>query len=152
MDAFQDHMPGNNCYGCGAHNPHGMRIKSHWDGDHSVCHYMPRPEQCAGPPQYVYGGTIASLIDCHCVGTAIAAFYRREGRDVGDAPDIWCVTGKLSVDYLAPTPIDQQIELRAELVELGEKKAVLHCGVFSDGVQTARGEVIAVRVPDAWRG
>ena len=106
MTAIQDKLVGNHCYGCGADNPKGMQIKSHWDGKESVCVYEPRPEQCAGPEQYLYGGTIASLIDCHSIGTALANYYRLEGREVGEGEEIWCVTGRLSVDYLAPTPID----------------------------------------------
>ena len=151
MTAIQDKMPDNNCYGCGPDNPAGMRIKSHWEGDESVCRYMPKPEQCAGPPQFVYGGTIASLIDCHSVCTATANYYRQEGRDVGEAPEIWCVTGRLTVNYLVPTPIDKEIELRATIAECGEKKTIVKCRVYSDGVQVADGEVVAIRVADSWR-
>lgn len=151
MKAIQDQMPDNNCYGCGPDNPKGMHIKSYWDGDESVCRYMPRPEQCAGPLQYVYGGTIASLIDCHCVGTATGNYYLKEGREVGEAPEIWCVTGQLTVNYLAPTPIDKEIELRATIEECAEKKTIVKCRVYSDGIQVASGEVVAVRVPASWK-
>ncbi len=151
MKALQDNIPDNNCYGCGAENPHGMQIKSYWDGEVSRCSYTPKPEQCAGPPQFLYGGTIASLIDCHCVGTAIAAFYEKEGRHVGDGPQIWCVTGRLTVNYLKPTPIDRPVELRATVEEIGEKKALMKCTMYSDGEATAEGDVIAIRVPDSWR-
>ena len=145
MKALQDDMPDNNCYGCGPNNPHGMQIKSYWDGEVSRCTYMPEPEQCAGPPQFVYGGTIASLIDCHCVGTAMAAFHEKEGKRS------WCVTGRLIVNYLKPTPIDRPVELQATVEEIGEKKALMRCTMYSDGVATAEGEVIAIKVPDSWR-
>lgn len=151
MTAIQDQLAGNNCYGCGPENSAGMRIKSHWQGDESVCRYQPRPEQCAGPPQYVYGGTIASLIDCHCVGTAISNYYRQEGRKTGEPPDVWCVTGRLTVNYLTPTPIEDEIELRATIAECGEKKTIVNCQVYSGGMQTAEGEVIVIRVADSWR-
>ena len=151
MTAIQDRMPGNHCYGCGPDNPLGMQIKSHWVGDESICHYWPKAEQCAGPTHFVYGGTIASLIDCHCVCTATSNYYRSEDRETGEAPEIWCVTGKLEVRYLAPTPIDQEIELRATVVEFGERKTLIKCRVYSDGVQTAEGDVVAVRVADSWR-
>ena len=84
MTAIQDKLVGNHCYGCGADNPRGMQIKSHWDGETSVCTYSPKPQQCAGPTTILYGGLIASLIDCHSVGTAIAHFYNSEGRGVGE--------------------------------------------------------------------
>ena len=151
MTAIQDGLTGNHCYGCGTENPDGMQIKSHWQGDECVCIYTPRPNQCAGPTGYVYGGTIASLIDCHSVGTAMSNYYRREGREVGEGEEIWCVTGKLTVNYLAPTPIDQDINLRATIEEADEKKTLVECRVYSGDTQTAAGEVIAVRVPPSWR-
>lgn len=128
-----------------------MQIKSYFDGTVSTCRYQPRPEQCAGPEQFVYGGTIASLIDCHCVGTAIAMHYQREGREVGEGEPIWCVTGRLTVNYVKPTPIDRPVELRATAVASTDKKTVLACTVSSDDEVTANGEVIAVRVPSSWR-
>ena len=76
MKAIQDRMPRNHCYGCGADNPDGLQIKSYWQDDECVCTYSPRPEQCAGPLQDLYGGTIASLIDCHSVGTAVVKRWR----------------------------------------------------------------------------
>ena len=85
MTAIQDRIPHNHCYGCGPENPDGLQIKSYWDGKESVCTYMPRPEQCAGPTQYLYGGTIASIVDCHSVCTSIANYYGRDGLEVGEA-------------------------------------------------------------------
>lgn len=151
MTAIQDRIADNHCYGCGTENPDGMQIKSHWQGDESVCVYTPRPNQCAGPVDYLYGGTIASLIDCHCVGTAMGNYYRREGREVGEGEQIWCVTGSLSVNYLAPTPIDRDVTLRATIEEADDKKTRLRCRFYSGDLQTAEGEVIAVRVPLSWR-
>lgn len=151
MTAIQDLLPHNHCFGCGADNAKGMQIKSHWHGDECVCRYMPRPEQCAGPEHYVYGGTIASLIDCHSVGTALSNYYRLEGREIGAAPEIWCVTGRLTVSYLAPTPIETEIELRSTIEECGPKKTRVHTRVYSGSTQTAEGDVIAIRVPDSWK-
>ena len=151
MTFIQDKIPDNYCYGCGPENPLGMQIKSRWDGNESVCTYMPRPEQCAGPTQYLYGGTILSLIDCHCVCTAIANFYERDGFEVGEGPSIWCVTARLTVSFLKPTPIDKLVELRATVSECTDKKTILNCTVYSEGEATAEGEVVAVRVANSWR-
>ena len=152
MTAIQDRISDNHCYGCGVENPLGMQIKSHWDGETSICRYTPRPEQCAGPTQYVYGGTIASLIDCHCNCTAMAHQYELEGREIGEDPQVWCVTGRLTVNYLAPTPIDKPVELQATIVESSGKKTVLTCKLYSEDTLTAEGEVISIRVPESWRG
>lgn len=151
MKAVQDSLPDNHCYGCGPDNPAGMQIKSYWQDDVCVCRYMPKPEECAGPRHFVYGGTIACLIDCHSVGTAMSHFYLQEGRAVGEAPEIWCATGQLTVNYLAPTPIDKEIELHARVTDSSAKKAVVKCQVFSGGELTAEGDVIAVRVPESWK-
>ena len=35
LDAFQDMLPGNTCFGCGPANERGLRIKSYWDNDDS---------------------------------------------------------------------------------------------------------------------
>jgi acyl-coenzyme A thioesterase PaaI-like protein len=149
--AIQDLIPENHCYGCGPDNPHGLQIKSYWDGTESVCNYLPRPEQCAGPTQFLYGGTIASLIDCHSVCTAIANHYVQDGRKMGAGEPIWAVTGELNVRYIAPTPIDATVTLRATIAESAGKKTVIQCRVFSGDTLTAEGRVVAIRVPPSWR-
>ena len=151
MKAIQDRIPHNHCYGCGAENPHGLQIKSFWDGKESVCTYTPRPEQSAGPTQYLYGGTIASIVDCHCVGTSIANYYAREGREIGEGAPIWCVTGTLTVRYLKPVRIDRPVRLRATIRDCTDRKTTLDCEVLSGGDLAATGEVIAIRVPETWR-
>ena len=77
--SFQDYYPDSmaHCYGCGRLNEYGHQIKSYWDGDESVCHFQPKSYHIA-IPGYVYGGLLASLIDCHGTGTAAAAAYRAE--------------------------------------------------------------------------
>src|SRR5690606_14276904 len=67
MTAFQDLIPDNNCWGCGPHNPTGLHVRSHWEGDVAICEFSPRPDHCAGPAHVVNGGIIASVIDCHAV-------------------------------------------------------------------------------------
>jgi len=105
MDAFQDAIQDNHCWGCGTLNQAGLHLKSAWEGDESVCRLTPRPEFMAGPTDVLYGGFIASVFDCHAVCTAIADAYRTAGRELGSEPRLWCVTASLKVDYLAPTPL-----------------------------------------------
>ncbi|UCC65835.1 MAG: PaaI family thioesterase, partial [Anaerolineae bacterium] len=72
--AFQDYYPDHlsHCYGCGRLNAHGLQVKSYWDGEETVCTFQPRAYHMA-IPGYVYGGLIASIMDCHGTGTAAAA-------------------------------------------------------------------------------
>ncbi len=153
MSAFQDHYPDNvaHCYGCGRLNAHGHQIKTVWDGDETVTRFRPEPFHTS-VPGYAYGGLVASLIDCHSTGTAAAAMYRAEGRDMASEPPFRFVTGSLHVDFLKPTPIDGEIEVRGRVVEIGRRKVVVETTVLAGGVATARGKVVAVQMPDSFGG
>jgi acyl-coenzyme A thioesterase PaaI-like protein len=140
------------CFGCGAANAQGLRIKTHWDGDTGRCTYQPEPHMMAGPPQFVNGGIVATLIDCHCISTAIAYLYDKEGRAPGTEPGIWCVTASLSVDYKRPTPIDRPCELTACIASVDGRRLTVGCTLESEGKLRAEGKVIAVRVESEWTG
>src|SRR5579862_599408 len=114
--AIQDFYPDDfaTCYGCGRLNAHGLHVRTAWDGDETVSRFTPRAEHMA-MPGFVYGGLIASLIDCHAMGTAAAAAEREAGRDIGEAPAPRFVTASLHVDYLKPTPLGAELEIRAHV-------------------------------------
>lgn len=133
------------CYGCGALNEHGLQIKSFWVGDEVACAWRPRPEHI-GHPGILYGGLIASIVDCHCIWTAAAHAYRRAGREMDGTLDFQFVTAALRIDYRKPVPIEQVVELRAREIEFGGRKSVIKCSVTSRGVACAEAEVIAVLV------
>ncbi len=149
MKAIQDYYPDNisHCYGCGRLNEHGLQIKSYWDGDVSVCTFQPKPYHIA-IPGYVYGGLIASLIDCHGTGTASAAAYREQGRSMDTKPALRFVTASLHVDYLRPTPLGVPLELRGSVIEIKSRKVVVGISLSANGEVCARGEVVAVQLPD----
>jgi acyl-coenzyme A thioesterase PaaI-like protein len=146
--AFQDYYPEqlSYCYGCGRLNEHGLQIKSFWDGEESVCIFMPRPEHIA-IPGYVYGGLIASLIDCHGTGTAAAAAYRAAGRPMDSQPPLRFLTASLHVDYLKPTPLGVPLEVRGRVAEVKRRKVVIDERLIANGEVTATGQVVAVQVP-----
>ena len=143
--AFQDNYPDelSHCYGCGRLNPDGLQLKSYWDGDETVARFRPRPVHMA-IPGYVYGGLLASLIDCHGTGSASAA----AGRARPDESPFRFVTASLHVNYLRPTPIDAELEIRGVIKELKEKKVVVSATVSAEGKLCATGEVVAVRMPE----
>jgi len=147
--AFQDYYPDHwaQCYGCGRLNEHGLQIKSYWDGEESVCTFVPKPYHTA-VPGYVYGGLIASLIDCHSTGTAAAAAYRAQERELDTEPPLRFVTASLNVDYLRPTPIEGRIELRSQVKEVKGRKVVVSTTLSAGGEVCARGEVVAVEIPE----
>ena len=99
----------------------------------TVCVFQPAPHHMAGPTHVLNGGIIATVVDCHCVCTAIADAYRAAGRELGTAPHIWCVTASLKVDYLAPTRIGAPAELRARVREAKGRRRVVECELRSEG-------------------
>ena len=149
--AIQDSIPHNHCWGCGTLNPRGLHVKSYPEGDGAVCRFQPAPEHMAGPTEVVNGGIIAAVIDCHSICTALADAYRAAGREVGSEPLLWSVTASLKIDYLAPTPISEPMELHARVRSVSGRKRVVECTVRSGGRECARAEVVAVEVPAEWR-
>jgi acyl-coenzyme A thioesterase PaaI-like protein len=147
--AFQDYYPDNisYCYGCGRLNEAGLKIKSYWEGDESVCIHEPRPEHMA-IPGIVYGGLIASLIDCHSSGTAAAAKYRAENREMDSPPALRFLTASLHVDFLLPTPLGVPLEIRGRVKEIKGRKVIVETTLSANGRICARGEVIAVQLPE----
>jgi hypothetical protein len=147
--AFQDEIfcKGNHCWVCGNENPYGLYIKSYWDGDESICTWKAEEFHSAGWPTVLNGGIISGVIDCHCVLTAIAAYYKDKPREVRENPPYWFAIGSLKVDFIKPTPVDKPVELRARIKEMHEKKALLSCTLYFEGQECVRGEVLAVRVP-----
>lgn len=147
--AFQEHYPEqfSHCYGCGRNNEHGLHIKSYWDGDESVCAIRPA-DYHTGIQGFVYGGFIASVIDCHSTGTAAAAMFRREGRGMDTEPPVRFVTASLHVDYLRPAPISGEIRLRSRVAEITARKTIVETDLTVDGVLCARGKVVAVLIPE----
>ncbi len=145
---IQDFYPDDvaHCYGCGRLNEHGYQIKSFWEGDETVSHYMPKYYHTA-IPGYVYGGLIASLVDCDGTGTAALAAYKAKNRELDTQPPLRFVTASLQVDYLKPTPIGVELELRGKIIELKGKKVISEITVFANGEVTARGKVVAVQMP-----
>ena len=141
--AVQDQYPDDyaHCFGCGRLNPQGFHLKSRWDGDETVCRFTPDRKYTGGYPGFLYGGMIASLIDCHAAATAAAATARANG-----TPIARFVTASLQVDYLAPTPIDTELVLRGRAVEIKDRKVTVEVTVTASEKLCARGRVIMVQI------
>jgi acyl-coenzyme A thioesterase PaaI-like protein len=163
---FQDAMPGEICFGCGADNALGLRIKSYWaegvaggeagevvregaggkdEAGVALCRFQPEPHH-QGWPGLVCGGILATLIDCHCMATAMAHAIRREGRPLHSEPHYRFATGSLNIRYLKPTPADRMLTARAAVTEVQGKKSTLHCEIWAGEVQTVVAEVVAFLV------
>jgi acyl-coenzyme A thioesterase PaaI-like protein len=149
--AFQDYYADevSYCYGCGRLNEDGLQIKSYWRGQEAVCTFRPKRYHMA-IPGYVYGGLIASLIDCHSTGTAAAAAYRAENRAMDTEPPLRYVTASLHVDYLRPTPIDAELVITARVEEISGRRISVSSELVASGELCARGNAILVQMPEQW--
>lgn len=145
VTAFQDEYPDEyaHCYGCGRNNPDGMHLKSYWDGEETVCRHTPGPKHSGGFPSFVYGGMIASILDCHGAGTAAAAKARESGEPLSRF-----VTASLKVDYLKPTPIGAELEVRGKVAEIKGRKVTVDLTLRAEQTICATGTVIMVQIPE----
>ncbi|MEJ2109630.1 MAG: PaaI family thioesterase [Acidobacteriota bacterium] len=148
--AFQDCYPDDyaHCFGCGRLNEKGHRIKSFWDGDDSVCSVQPQAWYSGGMKHILYGGLIASLIDCHGAATAAAAKARELKIDLKPGSMPRFVTAALKVDYLAPVPIDSEVKLRARAKSIDGRKVVVEATLSARGAVCARGEGLFIQLKD----
>ncbi|OQM44258.1 thioesterase [Anoxybacillus sp. UARK-01] len=149
VNAIQDEYPDDFawCYGCGRLNEKGHHFRTGWQGEQTVTIYTPRPEHTA-IPGFVYGGLLASLIDCHGTGSAALALHRKNGYDPGDgtAPPRF-VTASLNVQFLKPTPQGVPLKAIGTVEEVHPKKWRVQTEVYANDVLCAQGEVIAVVMP-----
>ena len=148
QDAYPDDY--SHCFGCGRLNHAGHQLKTRVEGDETVSRFSPRPHDMA-LPGYVYGGLLASLLDCHGMATAAAAAVKNEGHDVGDVPSPRYVTAALHVDYLKPTPLGSELEIRAHVDEFSSRKVRLSAWVVAGGETTVHASIVAVPLPERMR-
>ncbi|UJF27249.1 PaaI family thioesterase [Planococcus sp. 107-1] len=147
--AIQDEYPEDFawCYGCGRLNKEGHQFRTGWQGEETVTVYTPKPEHTA-IPGFVYGGLIASLVDCHGTGSASLALHRKNGFEPGseEAPPRF-VTASLHVDYKKPTPQGKTLKAVGRIEEIHPKKFKILVDVFAEEELVATGEVQAVVMP-----
>lgn len=149
MKGIQDYYPDHfaQCYGCGKLNEHGYQLKTIMEGEETVTRFTPSEHHTA-IPGFVYGGLLASLIDCHGTGSASLALAKEQGIELREDNAPRCVTASLKVDYKKPTPIDGEIEIRGTVKEIKGKKVIISAELISKGVVCVTGEIIAIQVPD----
>ena len=89
-----------------------------------------------GPPGHTHGGWVAGILD-HIMGMT----HVRTGHPG--------MTGGLSIRYLKPTPLNEEIHISAEAVELDDKRTEVKATMRWGDVTTATAEAIFVRVDSA---
>ncbi|WP_226641875.1 PaaI family thioesterase [Mesobacillus subterraneus] len=152
LKAIQDEYPEDFswCYGCGRMNENGHHFRTGWDGEKTVSIYNPKKEHMA-MPGFVYGGVIGSFVDCHGTGSAALYLHRKNGFKPGDgAEPPRFVTASLHVDFLKPTPQGTALKAIGTVHEIHPKKYRVGTEVYAGQTLCAKGEVIAVVMPDTF--
>ncbi len=149
MIAIQDYYPDHfaQCYGCGRLNAHGYQLKTHWEGDHTLTTFVPSQFHTA-IPGYVYGGLLASLIDCHGTGSAALALARERGIEIKPYNAPRCVTASLQVNYLAPTPLGPELRIIGHIAEVKGRKVIVEAKLYAGDTLCVSGKIIAIEVPE----
>lgn len=152
LNAIQDEYPDDFawCYGCGRLNEAGHHFRTGWDGKKTVTTYTPKPDHLA-LPGFVYGGLVASLIDCHGTGSAALVLHRKNGHEPGEgAEPPRFVTASLNVNFMKPTPHGIPLKAVGIVEEIHPKKFKVTTEVFADETLCAKGEVVAVVMPSTF--
>ena len=150
--AVQDFYPDDfaHCFGCGRLNPAGHHLRTLVEGDETVSRFTPSTQAMA-LPGFVYGGLLASLLDCHGMATASAAALRETGLAVGAGPSPRYVTAMLHVDFVRPTPLGGELVIHGRVEEFTARKARISAWITVNEETTVRASIVAVPRPEAMR-
>ena len=140
----ETYAPNGICFGCGAANEKGLRIKSFpgENGEEVVAEWK-ADEHHQAFPGMLSGGIVGTLLDCHSNWTAAHFLMKKNGKTEPDCT----VTANYSVKLLRPTPFDATIYLKARVVESTEDRATVEAELIANDkvCATCRGLFVAVK-------
>jgi acyl-coenzyme A thioesterase PaaI-like protein len=90
------------CFACGKDNPLGLHMTFTDEGEDYVCHWHPEAHH-QGWSQILHGGLVSTLLD-------EVMTWRLVSRGIN------VVTAEVTVRLKAPTPLDQELTIRARVV------------------------------------
>jgi uncharacterized protein (TIGR00369 family) len=90
------------CFVCGAHNPHGLRLRFRRDGDEVRADFVPEPQH-AGFRGIVHGGILATVLD-------EAMFWA-----AATAKKQFCLAAELNVRFVNKVAVGQKLVCIARL-------------------------------------
>jgi acyl-coenzyme A thioesterase PaaI-like protein len=111
--------PDNQCFGCGQHNEHGLRMSFVHATPHGVETTYVAPAHTCGSPGIVHGGVQAAILD-EAVGFAVHAYHETvNGTADTDDPE-WqrVVTVEFDLRYRKPVPSETPLTIRAEVLRV----------------------------------
>ncbi|MBM4327500.1 MAG: PaaI family thioesterase [Deltaproteobacteria bacterium] len=145
QDLLHQGNPIRHCFGCGADNHGGLRLKSFVQGDELVARWQPAEHHCSYPG-YLNGGVAAALIDCHSAWTAFMADCREHNLDPAQPPEElpagW--TRVLNIEFLKAVPMNTELVVRSKAVKKGARSRTVSCSIYANGEECVRGEAVIV--------
>lgn len=119
------HGAQNQCFGCGQTNPVGLRLEFSKSAEGVVVCNAVVSGQYEGPPGYLHGGIIATLLD-----EAMSKANRAQG--------VTAMTRQMQVEYLRPVPSGANIRIEGRVTRSEGRK---HWAEAS--IQNAHGTILA---------
>lgn len=129
--AGMEHYP--DCVVSGPANPMGIAISCRRDGDDAVA-TVELGAAFEGAPGRAHGGIVAAVFD-DVMGFVLSMVQTP------------AFTGRLTVSYLAPTPLGTQLEFRSRLRERDGRKLWIDGEAIADGQRFAEAEGLFISVP-----
>src|SRR5271170_902438 len=119
-------MQKNYCFGCGKHNPNGMRLKFAYNEKLGgfVCRFR-LTKRFSGPPGHAHGGIIATILD-EAMGK------------VNKLRNVVALTSQIKVDYLKPVPLNQPLHVESREVRVRGRHHINMAEILNP-----KGEVLA---------
>lgn len=135
------HGAQNHCFGCGAVNPVGLRLEfsvaRSEDAAWAVVAQATVSGLYEGPPGYLHGGIIATLLD-----EAMSKANRAQG--------VTAMTRQMTVEYLRPVPSGGAIRIEGRVSRSEGRKHWTEARIVGAGEVTlaqATALFIAIRIP-----
>lgn len=144
QDRLHSDAPIRHCYGCGADNSKGLRIKSFFEGDQGISRWKPQDHHTSYPG-VLNGGVACTLIDCHAAWTAFASECAAKGLSMETDPKLptgW--TRAMTVEFLKPVPMSTELTLKARVVKKGRTSRTVSCSIYAQGEECVKAEVTIV--------
>ena len=129
------HGAQNHCFGCGQASDVGLKLEFSKSADGSVFADATISDQYEGPPGYLHGGIIATLLD-----EAMSKADRAKG--------VTAMTRQLTIEYLRPVPSGSPIRIVGRVMRSEGRKHWNEGQILSaDGtiLAQANGLFIAIR-------
>ena len=114
-----------NCFGCGLHNTHGLKLNFRHLPSGAVEVRTTLAAHFCGFDNVVHGGVQATILD-EVMGVAAQLALPQ---DAGKAA---CATAEMSLRYLRPVPLDREIIARATVVHVRDRDFYVHGDIVSE--------------------